>query len=159
MSESDARQMSSLVEVGRFFDPEEAYCARGLLNSAGIDVLLGDEHHLTAQPHLRLALGGFRLLVRSEQADIAAQLLAAPLAGAVEYAEHQFGEAEIAVSETDVRRPVRNFLWLPDYAMMGGFIPFLPLLKGNVRIAMQAVLLGVGFTAMVLIYLQSGDGH
>ncbi|MEM6681529.1 MAG: hypothetical protein AAF607_04735 [Pseudomonadota bacterium] len=52
-----------LVELCQFYDPEEALVVRALLNAYGIPVFMLAFHHISAAPHSRIGLGGFRLLI------------------------------------------------------------------------------------------------
>ena len=67
--------MADLVEIAHFYDPEEAYCARGFLQTHGIDTIIQNEHHLNMAPSLRVALGGYRILGVSEQREEAVRVL------------------------------------------------------------------------------------
>ena len=99
--------MGKLVEVARFYDPEEAYCAVGYLKSYGIDALVDSEHHLTTAPWLRIALGGYGLHVR----------------------EDLIGEAKAALSKVETvpkreNSTTKNWIWFPIAFLSG--TPFLP---------------------------------
>ncbi|MEO1137216.1 MAG: hypothetical protein AAFW68_11530, partial [Pseudomonadota bacterium] len=61
--------MGNLVEVARFSDPEEAFCARGYLLSLGIDSIIHNEFHLNMEPYLRIALGGYGLLIVDDREE------------------------------------------------------------------------------------------
>lgn len=63
--------------VAHYYDPIEAHIARGLLASQGIDAHLGDEHLALANWEWRLAVGGVKLRVPSEQAQRANEILRA----------------------------------------------------------------------------------
>ncbi len=67
--------MGNLIEIAGFYDPEETYCAKGLLQSHGIEAIVQNEHHLTMAPWLRVALGGYRLLIISDLAEDARRIL------------------------------------------------------------------------------------
>ena len=59
--------MEKLVKAAAFLDINEAYLAKGLLESEGIEALLFDEHaNVVYTPY---ALGGIRLMVK--QSDLA----------------------------------------------------------------------------------------
>lgn len=100
--------MGNLVEITRFYDPEEACCAQGFLRARGIETFLHNEHHLTMAPWLRVALGGYRLVA---------------FAG-------QVSDAKLALDEINAITPVedetyenrRNWAWLP-LAFLAG-VPF-----------------------------------
>jgi len=68
--------MGNLVEIARFYEPEEAFCASSYLQSFDIVVIIQNEYHLTIDPAMRIGLGGFRLLVSSEAATSATSHLA-----------------------------------------------------------------------------------
>lgn len=65
------------ITIARFNEPTEATIVRALLESAGIPVVLGAEHHATAAYPLSLALGGVAVQVPEENAAAAIELLAA----------------------------------------------------------------------------------
>ncbi|ADM08300.1 hypothetical protein PB2503_01102 [Parvularcula bermudensis HTCC2503] len=60
-----------MKEIARFYDPEEALIAAGFLRAQGLSVHLADEATLAAQPHLRIGLGGYRLLADQRDAHMA----------------------------------------------------------------------------------------
>jgi DNA-directed RNA polymerase subunit RPC12/RpoP len=62
-------------QVALFYDAEEAQVARGFLRSRGLKAVLPDEQTLGVRPELRIALGGYRLLVPYEEAFQASALL------------------------------------------------------------------------------------
>lgn len=62
--------------IARFSDPAEAQIAAGFLRAQGLEVEVADVHSLTAMPHLRLGLGGCRLMAEERDANIAKRLLA-----------------------------------------------------------------------------------
>ena len=64
-----------LVVVATYPDAIQANIAKGLLESEGIDVVLRDEHLVTANWMLSNALGGVRLMVPISSADDANRLL------------------------------------------------------------------------------------
>jgi len=68
--------MGNLVEIARFYEPEEAFCTSSYLQSFDIVVIIQNEYHLTIDPAMRIGLGGFRLLVSSEAATSATSHLA-----------------------------------------------------------------------------------
>ena len=63
------------VEVRNCNWVHEAQFFRSVLESAGIEVLIPDEHTLSVQPMYSAALGGVRVLVRSVDCQRAAELL------------------------------------------------------------------------------------
>jgi hypothetical protein len=68
-----------LVPVARFRDLEQATIARGLLQSAGIDCFLADENMVRMDWFWSNMIGNMRLLVREEDAEAAAEILAQPI--------------------------------------------------------------------------------
>ncbi len=61
--------VGSLVEVRQTYDLSEALCAKSFLDSCGIFSFVQNEHHITMSSGvLGVALGGFRILVSSEDA-------------------------------------------------------------------------------------------
>lgn len=65
--------MEKLVKAAAFLDVNEAYLAKGLLESEGIEVLLFDEHANVV--YTTYALGGLRLMVKESDLDRAKDLL------------------------------------------------------------------------------------
>jgi Putative prokaryotic signal transducing protein len=63
------------VVVASFVGIGEAEVARGMLESEGIGALLGNQHLVSMFWHYSQATGGIRLMVASEDADRARQLL------------------------------------------------------------------------------------
>lgn len=63
--------------VARYFEPSEAHVVRALLESAGFDATVADEHHVTANYPLSTALGGVRVQVPQDQVEAAQELVAA----------------------------------------------------------------------------------
>ena len=54
----------------------DALFLKSVLDAAGIEALVPDEHTLSIQPLYGIALGGVRLLVRCEDLERASELLA-----------------------------------------------------------------------------------
>ena len=67
--------MAELVTVARFIDRAEAMIARSLLQSEGLSVVMPEENVLSTLPHLILGVGGYRLMVRAQNAELARVLL------------------------------------------------------------------------------------
>lgn len=65
------------ITIARYFEPSEAHVVRALLESAGLRATVADEHHVTANYPLSTALGGVRVQVPAEEAEAAAELVAA----------------------------------------------------------------------------------
>ena len=72
------------VTVARYFEPSEAHVVRALLESAGLQATVADDHHVTANYPLTGALGGVRVQVPAGQADEARALVAAYASGDLE---------------------------------------------------------------------------
>jgi len=70
----------NLVAVSRFRDLEQATIARGLLQSAGIECFLADENTVRMDWFWSNMIGNMRLMVREEDAEAAAEILAQPIA-------------------------------------------------------------------------------
>jgi hypothetical protein len=66
----------SWTTVDRFFHPTDAHIAAGKLKSEGIPVFLLGINHASANWLISNALGGIRLQVPANHADVARQLLA-----------------------------------------------------------------------------------
>ncbi|MEO1251909.1 MAG: hypothetical protein AAFW81_06145 [Pseudomonadota bacterium] len=108
--------MSGLREIAFFYDPEEAYCALAYIRSHDLPVYLFGEGHLNINPALRVALGGYRMVVPAGEAKTARSLLAH--AGAnFDLVEAQAGSYE------PVQRTPRN--WLSVIVAFHTGIPFL----------------------------------
>ncbi|MDE2422099.1 MAG: DUF2007 domain-containing protein [Gammaproteobacteria bacterium] len=67
--------MTNLVVIATFSFPLEAQIARTSLESAGIEVLVADEHTINMDWLYSNAMGGVRLLVESEDVDEARRVL------------------------------------------------------------------------------------
>ena len=65
----------ALIEIRRFYGPEEAQVAASMLRASGIDVLVQNEQLGMTDFLLRNAAGGFRLWVPEEDEDSALELL------------------------------------------------------------------------------------
>ena len=129
--------MSHLVEIAQFYDPEEAYCAQGYLRSHGIDTILQNEHHLTTNPTLRYALGGYRLLVlpkMKEGATLALNIV-------------EENERLLLAQQNDEERErlklkklkATNWFWVPIAFSVS--IPFILRFKSKWDVLVQSVLM------------------
>ena len=116
--------MGHLTEIARFFDPEEAYCAKSFLESEGVPVLLQNEHHLSVDPTLRIALKGYGLFTLHEHVEEAKETLNIINAQKVEKIKE---------------RKQQEWLWLPVAFLMG--TPFLPLSKTGFLALFQNVVM------------------
>jgi len=74
----DAAQFASLVVVGAFANEMEAEIARSALDAAEIDAMIQADSAGGMRPHLAWASGGFKLLVREQDAPAALAVLAGP---------------------------------------------------------------------------------
>jgi hypothetical protein len=68
-------ELRELLTIRRFRDVPEALLARSILESAGIECILGDDNLVRIDWLLSNLLGGIKLRVRQEDAMVAAQLL------------------------------------------------------------------------------------
>lgn len=68
--------MEKLVKAAAFLDINEAYLAKGLLESEGIEALLFDEHSAIVV-YTPYAVGGLRLMVKESDLERAKSILPA----------------------------------------------------------------------------------
>ena len=111
-----------MKEIARFYDAEEAQIAAGYLRAQGFDVQLGDENMLGLEPHLRIALGGYRLMAPQNEAHMATVALN-EVRGAPETRAHLEGYRCGNCGGATLRRmrnPLLAFLHLP----LGWLFPF-----------------------------------
>ena len=85
----DSNEEDELVVAASFSSPHEAQFAKGLLESHGIEVFLGDENTARMGMHLSHIIGGAKLMVR--RADLPQALEAL---GSVEAGETQLPDEE-----------------------------------------------------------------
>lgn len=71
--------MGTLVEVYSSYVLADITCAKSYLDAHGVYSLIQNEHHATMNQLHLIALGGYRLLVSSEDADMAKEFLASPV--------------------------------------------------------------------------------
>lgn len=64
-----------LVEIARVYDYTQAEIMRSALQAHGFETVLFGENHHRLQPHLQIALGGIRVMVREHQAQEARNFL------------------------------------------------------------------------------------
>lgn len=142
--------MADLVEVTRFIDPEEAYVANSFLNSRGIKTIIQNEHHLTTAPHLRIGLGGYRILCGSSDREAARNALNACRAN--EPSETREGSDD---TKDNFSPRKRNWLWLPLAASF--FPPFIPRYRSGweqyLQIGFMLILL-----ALLMVYIGGATG-
>jgi hypothetical protein len=120
--------MGRLVEIARFYDPEEMICAQSYLRALGVETFAENESLLNVAPYLRMAVGGYALHAPASLAEDARSALAA--AQAVDITEPSAAEGDV--------RPLRNWIWMPVAVMSG--VPFLPRFRSRATLAMQALL-------------------
>lgn len=75
----DAIAWEDLVVVKQFRDLPEALLAKGSLESAGIEAVLGDDNMVRMDWFFSNLVGGIKLCVRPEDADAAFDLLGQPM--------------------------------------------------------------------------------
>jgi hypothetical protein len=92
----------SLVVVRSFSLPHEAHLARSVLEAAGIDAVIADEHIVAADWLYSNAVGGVKVLVRAADADTARSVLDTP----AQTPDDVHQPAEVP-PETDVTRCAR----------------------------------------------------
>ncbi|MBI1186376.1 MAG: hypothetical protein GC206_03465 [Alphaproteobacteria bacterium] len=73
-----------MVAVTHVLDRTEALILRDLLEGAGIKASLPDLGYIDVQPFQAFAVGGYRILVRSDQSAEATEIIAAARASAAE---------------------------------------------------------------------------
>jgi hypothetical protein len=67
--------MADLVTIAEFLERSEAIVARAFLDSEGVKSLLPEDNVMSTMPQLIHAGGGYRLMVRVEDAARAKRLL------------------------------------------------------------------------------------
>ncbi len=77
-----------MITIARFLFTHEAHIAKASLNSAGIHAFLADEHTVNMQWLYSNAMGGVRLMVEEDQAEVAADLLASDFSHCLADSEH-----------------------------------------------------------------------
>lgn len=65
----------SLIELCRFYDPEEALVAQSFLDAYGIAVFTSAYNHVSNAPHTRFGFGGMRLYICANEETDARKLL------------------------------------------------------------------------------------
>lgn len=78
-SGEDEVELRGLVAIRKFRDLPEALLAKGSLESAGIECFLGDDNMVRMDWFISNLLGGVKLLVKTEDAEEARQLLDQPI--------------------------------------------------------------------------------
>lgn len=126
--------MSRLVEIAHIYDPEEAFCVRAYLRSAGVYCVLQNEHHLGSAPWMRVALGGYRLLVVDDEAEDAKSLIENAL-GAEQFSDNLAAFSRHAGVQSHRRKDI---LWFPIALAWG--VPFLPVEKPGLDFVIRLLL-------------------
>ena len=85
-SDSDESEQRKLVTVRRYRDLSEAIVARGMLESAGIEVFLQDENLVRLDWQVSNFIGGIRLQVDEVDAKAALELLEQPVPESIPFA-------------------------------------------------------------------------
>ena len=67
--------MADLVLIAEFIDRSEAIIARALLESEGVKAFLPEDNVMSTMPQLIHAGGGYRLMVRAQDAELAKRVL------------------------------------------------------------------------------------
>jgi len=113
------------VVLRRFRDLPIAFLFASILDSASVEYFLADQHTIRMNWFLSNALGGIKLCVRKEEADIASDLLRQSVPekfgvdGVGEYEQPRCPECQsLEISFQGLNRPA-------DYtrALLGGFLP------------------------------------
>jgi len=77
-------QYRELITVAQFRDLPSALLAKGSLESAGIEAFLADDNMIRMDWFISNLLGGIKLKVRTEDAELAAEILSSPVPQAFE---------------------------------------------------------------------------
>jgi predicted Zn-ribbon and HTH transcriptional regulator len=72
------QERAGLVVVGRFSQPHEAHLARSVLQAAGIEAIVADDHIVAVNWLYSNVVGGVKVLVPVADADMARAVLATP---------------------------------------------------------------------------------
>jgi|SRR6516164_5572258 hypothetical protein len=72
-------QYRELITVAQFRDLPSALLAKGSLESAGIEAFLADDNMIRMDWFISNLLGGIKLKVRTEDAELAAEILSSPV--------------------------------------------------------------------------------
>ncbi len=138
--------MGNLSAIAQFADPEEAYCAKGFLLARGIDCIIQNDHHLTMAPWMRVALGGYRLMVIEAFSDEAKAALKE-----VEILNSDESLAQQAPTDEDLGgeyKKAKNWVWLP--IAFASSIPFLPSKKRGLIGAFGLLVLALFYGGVML---------
>ncbi len=129
------------MEVAVFYDPEEALCAQSALQADGCVHFLHNSNHLSVAPSLRVALGGYRLLVMDEDVASVREVLAQLRSGR---------GAPIQAPDTfdPLLKSHKNWAWLPVALFLG--VPFLPAYGTTGRLVFQ-FLIAIPFYLIIAI--------
>ena len=117
---------SELVVVAAFTSVHEAQFARSLLESAGLEATLADEHVVSMDWFYSNAIGGVKVLVPRHQLEEARALLDSDAMAADPFNLQRFIDAQESVYEralTEIRagRKQSHWMWFifPQYAGLG----------------------------------------
>lgn len=136
--------MASLVEIVRFSEPEEAYCAQSYLRAQGFETIVQNEYHLTMAPWLRVALGGYPLLGLSETAnDARAALRVLPEKTNTSCPEEDLPKKKQSKHTTVTHK---NWLWAPIAFFWA--VPFVPTFKTKSALFAQLILLAALYAGL-----------
>ena len=141
--------MSTLIEVGNFYDPEEAYCAWGYLNANGVYAVIQNEYHLTSAPWLRVALGGYRLLAPVGTKPIVDALFA-QISSESDTGELESDDFDHIEAEDKLKNQKFSWTWFP--VALFTETPFVPKHRGGVIGALQYAFVAM-FYISILGYL------
>ena len=87
---------SELITIASYSFPHEAHVAKANLDAAGIPAFIADEHTINMQWLFSNALGGVRVQVPAQYAEMAQEVLAQDYSHLL---EEEFGEVEIKCSK------------------------------------------------------------
>jgi len=106
-------EMRDMVAIRRFRDLPEALLAKGALESAGIEVAFVDDNMVRLDWFISNLLGGVKLMVKTEDADAAREILDQPIpdgfdtAGTGEYQQPRCPSCQsLDVSFQELNKPV-----------------------------------------------------
>lgn len=113
-----------MKEIARFYEVSEAQIATGYLRAQGFEAQLADQGMLGVEPHLRIALGGYRLMVPDKEA-YTARLALEEVRGTPEE-RHHLSHHACAVCGSDKLRRIRSPLvaLFSFIITWGGIFPF-----------------------------------
>ena len=92
-ADDDSGYQGDFQTVGRFLDPTDAHVLRGLLESAGVPVVVADANLVQTNSLWAIAVGGVRVLVPASRAAEAREIIAA------------FDRGDLALPDDDASLP------------------------------------------------------